>query len=40
VDGAVDPRQSGAWGVSAQHGDLVTEHQDFDVFGHVGSEQR
>jgi hypothetical protein len=27
--------------VSAQHGDLVTKHQDFDVLGCVGSgEQR
>ena len=37
MDGAVDPRQSGAWGVSAQHGDLVTEHQDFDVLGSIGA---
>ena len=40
-DGAVEPGQRRAWVVSAQHGDLVTEHQDLDVLGCVGSgEQR
>jgi hypothetical protein len=38
---AVGPRQRRAWVVSAQHGDLVTEHQDLDILGCVGSgEQR
>jgi hypothetical protein len=40
-DCAVDPGQGWAWVVSAEHGDLVTEHQDLDVLGCVGSgEQR
>jgi hypothetical protein len=39
--GAVDPRQGRAWVVSAQHGELVTEHEDLDVLGRAGSgEQR
>ena len=36
-DGAVDPGQRRAWVVSAQHGELVTEDQDLDVLGCVGS---
>jgi hypothetical protein len=40
-DGAVDPGQGRAWVVSAQYGDLVSEHQDLDVLGRVGAgEQR
>jgi hypothetical protein len=42
-EGAVDPRSATGVDcvVSAQHGDLVTEDQDLDVFGCVGSgEQR
>jgi hypothetical protein len=34
-DGAVDPAQVRARVVSAQHGDLVPEHQDLDVLGCV-----
>ena len=38
---AVDPAQRRAWVVSAQHGNLVAEHQDLDVLGCVGpGEQR
>ena len=35
-DGSVEPGRRGTRIASAQHGDLVTEHQDFDVFGCVG----
>ena len=39
--GAVDPGQLRARGVSAQHGDLVAEQQDLGVLGCVGAgEQR
>ena len=41
LDGAVEPGQGRAWVVSTQHGDLIAEHQDFDVLGCLGSgEQR
>ena len=33
----VNPAQRRAWIASAQHGDLVTEHQDFGFLGRVGS---
>jgi hypothetical protein len=38
-DGAVDPGRRRAGVVSAQNGNLVTEHQDLDVFGCVGLEE-
>jgi hypothetical protein len=38
---AVEPGELGVGMVSAQHGDLVTQHQDLDVLGRIGaSEQR
>jgi ABC-type nitrate/sulfonate/bicarbonate transport system ATPase subunit len=34
------PLTRGAWVVSAQHGDLVAEHQDLEVLGFIGSSER
>jgi hypothetical protein len=37
---SVDPGQRWAWSASSQYGGLMSEHQDFDVLGCVGSGQQ
>ena len=39
-DGAVDPGQHRVRVVPTQHGDLMTEHQDLDVLGGIGSSEQ